>query len=190
MAQPVESRMPATVRIDAKKDTEYTVTVTDLTGQGGDNCPIASPSVRRVRRPELSLVAKFFPDAVRLHRNGRTHVRCEIARAGFDGPVRITARDLPDGVSAEPIVIPAGRNEGDLLISATPEAAMGSVPLRVAASATSGGRELLANATAIAPLAAERAFKQGFLSVLNTAPFTVDALTVWRGHRSIAVRDH
>ena len=56
---------------------------------------------------------------------------------------------------------------------------MGSVPLRLVASATSGGKELIATATAIVPQgAAERTFKQGFLSVLDTAPFTIDALTV------------
>jgi hypothetical protein len=172
----------ARIEFDAKKDTEYTVTITDLTSRGG-----ADFAYRLAVRPPTpaagaSLIAKYFPDAVRVNRNGRTHVRCEIARAGFDGPVRVAAQDLPDGVSAEPIVIPAGRNDGDLLISATPDAAMGSVPLRVVASATSGGKELIATATAIVPQgAAERAFRQGFLSVLDTAPFTIDALTVGAG---------
>lgn len=172
----------ARIEFDAKKDTDYTVAITDLTSRGG-----ADFAYRLAVRPPTpaagaSLIAKYFPDAVRVNRNGRTHVRCEIARAGFDGPVRVAARDLPDGVSAEPIVIPAGRNDGDLLISATPDAAMGSVPLRLVASATSGGKELIATATAIVPQgAAERAFKQGFLSVLDAAPFTIDALTVGAG---------
>jgi hypothetical protein len=172
----------ARIEFDAKKDTEYTVTITDLTGWGATNM-----AYRLAVRPPspaagASLIVRYFPDTVRVNRNGRTHVRCEIARAGFDGPVRVAARDLPDGVSAEPIVISAGRNDGDLLISATPDAAMGSVPLRLVASATSGGKELIATATAIVPQgAAERAFKQGFLSVLDAAPFTIDALTVGAG---------
>ena len=172
----------ARIEFDAKKDTEYTVTITDLTGRGEGNM-----AYRLAVRPPsaaagASLVAKFFPDAVRVNRNGRTRVRCEIVRAGFDGPVRVAAHDLPDGVSAEPLVIPAGRNDGDLLISATPDAAMGSAPLRLVANATTGGKELLATATAIVPQdAGERAFKQGFVSVLDTAPFTIDALTVGAG---------
>ena len=172
----------ARIEFDAKKDTEYTVTITDLTGHGGSNF-----AYRLAVRPPsaaagASLVAKYFPDVVRVNRNGRTRVRCEIVRAGFDGPVRVAARDLPVGVSAEPMIIPAGRSDGDLLISAAPEAAMGSAPLRVVASASSGGKELLVNATAIEPqAAAERAFQQGFLSVLDTAPFTIEALTVGAG---------
>ncbi len=171
----------ARIEFDAKKDSEYTVVLRDLTGRGGDNF-----GYRLALRPPsaaggASLAAKFFPDAVRLNRNGRTRVRCEIVRAGFDGPVRVVARDLPPGVSQQPIVIPAGRNEGDLLLTATPEAGLGTQPLRLVASASGGGKELLANATAVFPDAAEKAFKQGFLSVLETTPFTIEALAVGAG---------
>ena len=171
----------ARIDFDVKKDSEYTVVLRDLAGRGGENF-----GYRLALRPPsagagASLTAKFFPDAVRLNRNGRTRVRVEVVRAGFDGPVRVVARDLPPGVSQQPIVIPAGRNEGDLLLTATPEAALTTQPLRLTASASSGGKELTATATAIAPEAVERAFKQGFLSVLDTAPFTVDALTVGVG---------
>ncbi len=169
----------ARIEFDAKKDTEYTVTLTDLTGRGGGNMAYRLAVRPPSPAPGASLVAKYFPDVVHVNRNGRTRVRCEIVRAGFDGPVRVAARDLPNGVSAESIVIPAGRSDGDLLISAAPDTPMGNTPLRLMASATTGGKELLATATAIEPqAAAERAFKQGFLSVLDTAPFTIDALTV------------
>jgi hypothetical protein len=172
----------ARIEFDVKKDAEYTVVLRDLTEHGGENfgyrLALRPPSVAA----RASLAAKFFPDAVRLHRNGRTSVRCEIIRAGFDGPVQFAARDLPPGVSQQPIVIPPGRNEGDLLLTAMPDAVIGTQPLRLVASAASGGKELTATATAIVPVAAtEKAFKQGFLSVLDTAPFTIDALTVGVG---------
>jgi hypothetical protein len=171
----------ARIEFDVKKDAAYTVVLRDLTGRGGANY-----GYRLALRPPsaaagASLVAKFFPDAVRLHRNGRTRVRVEIVRAGFDGPVRVTARDLPPGVSQQPIVIPAGRNEGDLLLTGAPESALGTQPLLITASAVSGGRELTATATAITLDGGERAFRDGFLSVLETTPFTIDALTVGAG---------
>ncbi len=167
----------ARIEFDAKTNTEYAVTVRDLTGRGGDNFSYRL-FIRSPKAVVPTLVAKFYPDEVRLNRGGRTRIRCEILRQGFDAPVRLIASDLPPGVSAEPLVIPTGRNDGDMLIFATPDATMATLPLKIFASATAGGRELKQPATAIAPQdAAEKAFKQGFLSVFDTAPFTLDAVT-------------
>lgn len=168
----------ARIEFDAKKDTEYTIAVRDLTERGG-----AHFTYRLAVRPSAaaapSFVAKFFPDAVQLNRGGRTRIRCEVVRQGFDAPVRFTASDLPAGVSVEPLVIPAGRTEGDMLISASPEAMMATVPLKIVASTVAGGKELSKAASAIAPQAqAEATFKQGFLSVFDTVPFTIDALSL------------
>ena len=168
----------ARIEFDARKDTEYTVVLRDLTDRGGDKFSYRL-SIRPASAAAVMLAAKFFPDAVRLNRGGRTRIRCEVVRQGFDGPVRFRAADLPEGVSVEPLVIPAGRNEGDLLVSATPSASMGTVPFKVWASAMAGNRELTAAASAIAvQVPAEKTFKQGFLSVFDTAPFTLDALTL------------
>src|SRR6185436_11442937 len=126
-----------------------------------------------------TFTAKFFPDAVRLNRGGRTRIRCEVARVGFDAPVRFNVADLPAGVSVEPIIVPAGRGEGDLLIFSAADAPMTTVPLRVVASATISGKEVTRAATAVAPAeAAEKTFRQGFLSVLGDVPFTLDALSL------------
>ncbi len=170
----------ARIEFDAKKDTDYIVAVRDLTGRGGENFAYRL-AVRPSRSVTPGLVAKFFPDEVRLNRGGRTRIRCEIVRQGFDAPVRFSASDLPPGVSVDPIIIPAGRSEGDMLISATDEAMMATVPLKMFATAMVGGKELKKLATAIAPETVEKAFKQGFLSVFDTAPFTLDALTVGAG---------
>lgn len=168
----------ARIEFDAKKDTEYTVTLRDLTDRGGENFAYRL-GLLPTAAAAAGFVAKYYPDAIRLNRDGRTHVRCEVARSGFDAPVRFVARNLPEGVSAEPIVIPAGRTEGDMLIIATPEAAMATVPIAIEASATVAGKEMNRIALAIAPAdQGEKTFKQGFLSVFDAAPFTVDALTI------------
>jgi hypothetical protein len=127
----------ARIEFDAKKDTEYVVALRDLTGRGGDNFTYRL-TVRPSKAAAPTFVAKFYPDAVRLYRNGRARVRCEIVRqGGFDGAVRVLAEDLPDGVTAEPLIIAPGRNEGDLLITASTEAVMGTIPLKLSALATS-----------------------------------------------------
>jgi hypothetical protein len=66
-----------------------------------------------------------------------------------------------------------------MLILATPDASMGTVPLKIIAMASNAGKELTTTATAIAVQdTAEKTFKQGFLSVFDATPFTVDALTI------------
>jgi hypothetical protein len=168
----------ARIEFDAKKDTEYMAVVRDLTARGGDHFAYRL-AIRPASAAAATFVAKYFPDAVQLNRGGRTRIRCEIVRQGFDAPVRFTATDLPAGVSAEPIVIPAGKTEGDMLIAAVPDATMATMPLKVMASASVAGKELKQAASAIAPAdKAEKVFKQGFLSVFDAAPFTVDALTI------------
>jgi hypothetical protein len=168
----------ARIEFDVKKDAEYTVLVRDLTGRGGENF-----GYRLMLRPPVaasaSFVAKYFPDAVRIYRGGRTRIRCEVVRTGFDGAVRFTASDLPAGVSVEPLVIPPGRNEGDLLVFAEDSAAMGTMPFKLSAAATVAGKIATQPATGIAPQdAGEKAFKQGFISVFDTTPFTIEASTL------------
>jgi hypothetical protein len=93
--------------------------------------------------------------------------------------VRVTVPDLPEGISADPLVIPPGRNEGDLILAAAPGATLGTRPIALMATASVGGREIVQAATPIAPAAtAEKAFRSGFLTVFETAPFTIDALTL------------
>src|SRR5436190_8610241 len=168
----------ARIEFDAKKDTEYTVSVRDLTGRGGENFGYRL-AIRPPTAAAPTFVAKHFPDAVRLHRGARTRIRCEVVRTGFDAPIRLSAVGLPAGVSAEPLVIPAGRTDGDLFVFAADDAVMGTMPLKISAAAMIGGKQVTRVASAIAPQeAAEKTFKQGFLSVFDTAPFTIESVSV------------
>jgi hypothetical protein len=66
-----------------------------------------------------------------------------------------------------------------LVFTASPEAVMGTEPLKISASASLGGKDVTQTASAIAPQGqAEKTFQQGFLSVFDTAPFTLDALSL------------
>ena len=167
----------ARIEFDAKKDSEYSVVLRDLTDRGGEKFAYRL-AVRPAAAVSPTFTAKFFPDALRLNRGGRTRIRCEVARQGFDGPVRFRAIGLPAGVSVEPLIIPAGRNEGDMLISAAPDASIGTVPIQIVGKAAANGGELTRFASPIVVEQTEKLFKQGFLTVFDTAPFTIDALTL------------
>ena len=150
----------------------------DLTGRGGENFGYRL-AIRPPTAAAPTFVAKHYPDAVRLHRGGRTRIRCEVVRTGFDAPIRLSAVGLPAGVSAEPLVIPAGRTDGDLFVFASDDAVMGTAPLKISAAATIGGKPVTRMASAIAPQeAAEKTFKQGFLSVFESTPFTIESVSV------------
>ncbi|HMJ91846.1 MAG TPA: PPC domain-containing protein, partial [Candidatus Acidoferrum sp.] len=88
----------ARVEIDAKKGTEYLVAIRDLTERGGNEFTYRVS----LRPPQPSFTARFFPDAIRIHRGGLTKIRCEVQRTGFDGAVEFQTENFPDGIIAEP----------------------------------------------------------------------------------------
>ena len=166
----------ARLDFDAKKDTEYVLALRDLTDRGGERF-----GYRLSIRPPTagagpSFSARFLGDTTRVHREGVTKLRCEVTRAGgFDGPVRFICEDLPSGVFAESLVIPNAPHSGLLLITATKDAALGSFPIRVLASGVIGGKNVTVPAE---PLSGDRAVRQGYLTVLDVVPFSLDVTTL------------
>jgi hypothetical protein len=169
----------ARIEFDAKKDTEYVLALRDLTDRGGERfgyrLSIRPPSAAAAP----SFVARFLPDVLRVHREGTAKIRCEITRVGgFDGPVRFACDGLPSGVFAEPLVIPNAPSSGLLLVTATKEAALGSFPIRVTATGVVGGKPVMLPAEA---LSGDRPVRQAYLTILEPAPFTLDAMTLGIG---------
>ncbi len=166
----------ARIELDAKKDTDYLLTLRDLTDRGGERF-----GYRLGIRPPTagagpSFSAAFLSDTPRVYREGVTRLRCEVTRAGgFEGPVRFTVEDLPAGVFAEPLVIPNAPHSGLLLITATKDAPIGSFPIRVVASGVIGGKNVTVPAS---PLSGDRPVRQGYLTVLDTVPFSLDVTTL------------
>lgn len=166
----------ARIEFDAKKDTEYVVTLRDLTGRGGDSfgyrLSIRPPSAGA----KAGFSARFLPDTLRVHRDGSTPLRCEVTRAGgFEGPVRFAFADLPTGVFAEPLVLPKGSSSGLILLSAAKGAPLLSFPILLTASGVINGKTVAVNAT---PLNGDQAAKQAYLTVLETGPFQIEATTL------------
>jgi len=166
----------ARIEFDAKKDTEYVLSLRDLTDRGGDRfgyrLSIRPPSAAA----GPSFTASFLPDSIRLHRDGTSKIRCEAARAGgFDGPVRFAFADLPSGVFADPIVLPNGPASGLMLLSASKDAPTGSFPVRLTATGIIAGKNVTVTAV---PLSGDKAVKQGYLTVLDSTPFRLELATL------------
>lgn len=74
--------------------------------------------------------------ALNLVRGMSVPVQVQIVRKnGFNEPIEIKVTGLPSGVSASPLTIPSGRNEGWLLLSAAQDAPVGEGNLSVMAEA-------------------------------------------------------
>ena len=165
----------ARIEFDAKKDAEYVLAIRDLTHRGGEKFAYRL-AIRPPSASDSGFTARFLPDAPRVNRGGHTPIRCEVTRVGgFDGPVRFTLEDLPSGVSAEPLVMTTAPSSGLMTISALKEAPLGSFPIKLVASGTVGGKLVRRNAE---PLSGDKATRQGFLTVLDTAPFTIEPITL------------
>ena len=154
----------ARLEFDAKKDTEYLLSIRDLTDRGG-----ASFGYRlTLKKPDLapSFSAKASVGRVRIHQDGWLAIRCEITRRnGYDGMVRIVGADLPAGVWVVPGTAGVGSDIAWLLVGAHPEAQLGSFPLRLQALGEHGGKALKQ------PVQLSEA---GWLTLLPMAPFSVD----------------
>jgi len=153
---------------------DYVILIEDLLGRGGDEYGYRMTATT----PQPDFSAVFLADVSRVHRDGRVPVRCEVNRVnGFNAPVIFKAENLPTGIYAEPLLVPADATSGLLLLNASAEAALGSFPLKVMATAVmSGNRGHEAQ-----PIAGEKAARGGFLTVLEAAPFSIETATLMAG---------
>lgn len=158
------SGLDARLEFDAKKDTEYLISLRDLTDRGGERfgyrLSLQPPNIIQ------DFTVRVAGGRYRVSRGGTVAVRCEIERRnGFDGIVRVVGEGLPAGVTASALVLGAAPNFGWVTLSASQDAALGYAPLKLTAVGELVGR---------AVVRAAQPAEQGWLTVLPEAPFTVD----------------
>src|SRR5439155_3795834 len=124
------------------KDAEYLLSLRDLTERGGESFGYRLSIRPPAAAAGAGFVVKFSPDSVRVHRGGRSKIRCEVTPSGgFSGPVRLALTDLPDGVFCEPIALNASAPaSGLMLICAQKDAASGSFPIKLIGTSAQGGK--------------------------------------------------
>lgn len=151
---------------------DFVVKLQDLLERNGDSFAYRLSA----KQPEPTFSVRFQPDNPRVYRGSRTPLRVEVSRRnGFSEPVRISLDELPLGLHAEPLVLDSGTTAGWMMLSANSKCPTGPFPLKVAASANGKGSPLRVTAE---PVSSERAVRQGFVSVLDHAPFTIETATL------------
>jgi hypothetical protein len=144
----------AELRWTAPEDGNYQIVVTDLYGtQRGD---VRFRYVLNVRPadPDFDVFLVPYspgppqPQGITVRTGGRIAALAMVRRRdGFDGSIAVEARDLPPGLSVDPVIIGPGQNGSAVVVTAQPGAALGPAPLRLAAWPLSPDRkELLAGA--------------------------------------------
>ncbi len=73
---------------------------------------------------------------------GRNTFPVQIARDGFTGPVTVRVEGLPAGVTAEPVVIPEGKTEGEVTVVGARRATVGPKEAKAVVEATHEGKKV------------------------------------------------
>jgi hypothetical protein len=147
----------AATRFVAPAEGTYRIQVQNLASYAAVDPGLQYRLVIRAEQPDFRLVAKprllpFNNNAQQnpptvwspLLRRGGTEVIDVLVfrRDGFNGPVEITASNLPPGVSAAPITVGPGQEIGELVLSAAEDAPAGNSLLTVTGKANIAGAEV------------------------------------------------
>ncbi len=104
-------------------DGEYSLVVEDLNHRGG------SEHVYRIAAtttsPQFSLAGSL--DALNIPAGGSVMATVTAVRTGYNGPIELSALNLPAGVTASKSVIGAGRNDAAITLQAGPDFAAGEL---------------------------------------------------------------
>jgi hypothetical protein len=121
-------------------DGDYVVRLRDLNSQGGATAVYFLEADWAV--PDFSL--RCDPDKAMIGPGSSTAWYVQITRLnGFTGPVKIEVKGLPEGVSVNPLTIPANMTQGALVLTASANAARDAVAVEVTGTGMikDGGKE-------------------------------------------------
>ena len=147
----------AAYHLTAKESGEYEVLVLNQSSSGGPGhfyrlaIREATHDFELVCATEDLLTATNgragFPIAPVLRRNGTVAYRIAAFRQdGFDGDIVVSAESLPPGVTAKPLVLHNGNDNGFFVLQASPDVKRWSGPIRLLGKAKIGDREVVRTA--------------------------------------------
>jgi hypothetical protein len=139
-----------TLRFEAKEDGRYVFRVTDLSGAARPGMGSPFVVVLRRERPDFALVAVTEPPPENPNDRAVSPKGVSV-RPGGVTPLRVVA--MPAGVTAEATTIPAGKNDGYLLLRATADAAKGMALVKITGKTAAGLERVARGATVSWPVA-------------------------------------
>ena len=168
-----------------KKDQRYYLEIRDLLGRGGSAYGYRITADRS--KPDYQVL--FHPDVPRLRLGSSVAIRCELKRAGFQGPVAIEAFDLPAGVSSSRLILGAGDpNEGFVFLTAKPDAELGLSALNLMSSHSTGSEMIVKAARPAMARKPDTAVQAAYLTILPKAPYDLSVLSLKaRGRQAASV---
>jgi hypothetical protein len=119
---------------------------------------------------------RFASETLRLYRGGNVAMWLDVRRLnGFRGDVTIAPDQLPSGVTAAPLTL-AENASGWITLSASPQAKLGTMPIRLRAQGTVGAVAVSHEVEPTAPAG-------GYLTVLEEAPIAVQTIANLSGQQ-------
>jgi len=115
----VDGELKVTMEANGEKPKSGAEITVEIQARGVDDAKAidAVPLKLKVELPPTALLLSASPE-VRLYEGGSNRFAVKIARQNFEGPVRIDALNLPPGVKIAEVVIPADKNEIDVVVTA------------------------------------------------------------------------
>lgn len=140
------------------QDGDYTLVVRDLSHRGGSEFAYRI----EVKPHQAGFALSATTDRLNIPAGGVALVTVNAVRFGYNGPIAVSAVDLPQNVTSVPTVIGPGRNSVVLSVQAAPDAAAARIsPIRVHGTATTGETDYQTTASVTAALR----------NTLNNMPF-------------------
>jgi hypothetical protein len=121
---------------------EHVLSIRDLAYGGGPSytyrvtlqTTLAAPDA-----PPQDFNLRFQPDAARIHRGGNAKLWLDVTRLNFPAEVALAVDGLPPGVSVSSSAAFPPVTSGILMLSAAPDAPIGSYPITIKATASLQG---------------------------------------------------
>lgn len=143
---------PGSIAFAPPADGTFAVRITErFRGRGGPNFVYRLRVLDDSSKAEQPSFRLTLPsDVFSVSRGGTVKLTLGIERTGsFTGPIVVSPTELPQGVTAKAITVPANGLKADLTLLAAPDAAIGSQPLKIAGTGVVGLRERIVSPPAV-----------------------------------------